>query len=128
MQSLRRKSQPSRSAKLGSDAAFDLGAKAALPRIGNRWTTLFEPVDPQNRSFVVGDANRLPINFDATSGNRLRPIFCGVGCKLMERHRQRQHGARAQHNVLAAQENPLLIRHRGARLPDRTSRKSALSQ
>ena len=67
VQTFRRKSQSRCSAKLSSDAAFDqFGAKAALPRIGDWWAALFDPVNLQNRSFVV-EANRFPINFDATS-------------------------------------------------------------
>src|SRR6476620_8328865 len=55
VQALRLKGNARRATELGRDAAFDqLGAEAALRRVGNRWPTVLEPSDAQNRTGIVG--------------------------------------------------------------------------
>ena len=68
-QPFRRESKLGLTTQLCGNASFDeLGAKAAMLRFDNRRPALFKPLDAQNLPVVVG-AYRLPLNFNAASGD-----------------------------------------------------------
>src|SRR5690242_4134570 len=68
-QSFRREIKPGLAAELCGNASFDeLGTEPSMLRLDHRRPALFKPLDAQNLPVVVG-AYRLPLNFNAASGD-----------------------------------------------------------
>jgi len=68
-QSFRREIKPGLAAELCGNTSFDeLGTEPAMLGFDDRWPALFKPLDAQNLPVVIG-TYRLPLNFNAPSGN-----------------------------------------------------------